>query len=73
MISSVPQLHQKELTHLAMRTCRANKQILEQLAPTGGRYGILATTAPNVLDRVKGVRERLAKSKWVEVSCLDSP
>ena len=43
-------------------------KLLDQLAPTGGTYGILAASAPNVVQRVEGVRERLADTKWVEVS-----
>jgi len=43
-------------------------KVLNQLAPGGGTYGIMAAEAPNVLERVAGVRARLADTKWVEVS-----
>jgi ABC-type sugar transport system substrate-binding protein len=43
-------------------------KVLDQLNPTGGKYGMIAALAPNVVDRVNGVREDLKKSKWTEVS-----
>jgi ABC-type sugar transport system substrate-binding protein len=42
-------------------------KVLEQLNPTGGKYGIIAAKAPNILDRVSGLREKLKETKWVEV------
>lgn len=52
-------------------------KVLNQLAPGGGTYGIMAAEAPNVLERVAGVRARLADTKWVEIGggykdCEDS-
>lgn len=52
-------------------------KVLNQLAPGGGTYGIMAAEAPNVLERVAGVRARLADTKWVEIEggykdCEDS-
>jgi len=43
-------------------------KLLHQLAPRGGTYGIIGASAPNIKDRVEGVRDRLADSKWIEVT-----
>ena len=47
-------------------------KLLEQLAPEGGKYGVLAASAPNVVQRFDGVKKRLAvKNKWTPVSSHD--
>lgn len=44
-------------------------KLLDQLAPEGGKYGVLAASAPNVVQRFDGVTRRLAKdTKWTPVS-----
>ena len=43
-------------------------KLLHQLAPRGGTYGIIGGSAPNIQDRVQGVRDRLADTKWIEVT-----
>ena len=50
-------------------------KLLDQLAPGGGKYGVVATSAPNLVQRFDGVTKRLADdSKWTPVSghiCCD--
>ena len=51
-------------------------KVLLQLKPGGGRFGVIQSASPNVLQRVEGLRKRLTNSKWVEVEespkdCLD--
>ena len=47
-------------------------KLLDQLAPQGGKYGVLSSSAPNVVQRFDGVTKRLADdSKWTPVSSYD--
>jgi ABC-type sugar transport system substrate-binding protein len=46
-------------------------KVLDQLRPSGGGYGIITGLGPNLVDRVRGLRDRLEDSNWVEVG--DSP
>lgn len=41
-------------------------KVLLQIDPTGGTYGLISGTGPNLRDREKGIRERLAGTKWKE-------
>lgn len=44
-------------------------KLLVQLAPEGGKYGVLAASAPNIVQRFDGVTRRLADdTKWTPVS-----
>ena len=44
-------------------------KLLDQLAPQGGKYGVLSNSAPNVVQRFDGVTKRLADdSNWTPVS-----
>ena len=52
-------------------------KVLLQLNPLGGRYGIIAASAPNIVLRMEGVRDRLRDTKWIETptspqDCLDN-
>lgn len=52
-------------------------KVLLQIDPTGGYYGVISTQAPNAIERERGLRTRLAGSKWIEHSsspmdCLES-
>lgn len=42
-------------------------QVLLQIDPTGGFYGIISNKGSNGLEREAGVRERLRNSNWVEI------
>jgi ribose transport system substrate-binding protein len=44
--------------------------MLNKMKPEGGKYGMVSggAAAPNLADRVKGVRDALTGSKWMEVS-----
>ena len=41
-------------------------KVLDQLDPQGGAYGLIGTEAPNIEDRLKGVRDALKDTQWVE-------
>ncbi|KAL3781605.1 hypothetical protein ACHAW5_010535 [Stephanodiscus triporus] len=43
-------------------------KLLDQLAPQGGKYGVLSSSAPNVVQRFDGVTKRLADdSNWTPI------
>lgn len=42
-------------------------KVLHQLRPEGGKYGLVATTAPNVVERAAGFRSYLRDTPWTEV------
>ncbi|KAL3780646.1 hypothetical protein HJC23_000116 [Cyclotella cryptica] len=43
-------------------------KVLLQIDPTGGTYGVITGAGPNLRDRERGLRERLAGTKWKEAS-----
>lgn len=43
-------------------------KLLDQLSPEGGTYGVIAASAPNVVERYNGVTNILAEdSKWIPI------
>ena len=43
-------------------------KILQQLLPTGGRYGLISAASPNLMERVEGARAYFQEeTSWIEV------
>ena len=42
-------------------------KVLLQLKPGGGGFGVITGYGPNLIDRIRGLRDRLQGSKWTEV------
>lgn len=43
-------------------------KLLDQLSPVGGKYGVIAASAPNVVERYNGVTKKLAEDgRWIPI------
>ena len=43
-------------------------KLLDQLSPEGGKYGVIAASAPNVVERYNGVTKKLAEDdRWIPI------